>query len=284
MPDVTWEGLALALTVTLAAVVLGQALRHLVAAILRWRGRSSGSAKIFGRLAAWTTLLLGIGAALTILFPSVKPVNILGGLGVVSIAAGIAFQTVLGNMFAGMVILARDLYKVGDQIAVEDVRGNVVAMGLSSTSLRTFEGKLVVIPNSILHSRLVTVQTGFEHVRSSVMVELDVTADLDRAQSVALRAMEDLPEVYTDPAPQAFLTAIGTGSISMELRFWSGARQLDTRTAQHAVIRSVLQEFAAHGVKTGSDTHTVEAGPELAAHLGRVGRTREPHPEGEVPP
>lgn len=269
LPDVTWTGFALAVGALLVAAVLGQVLRHVVKAFLQWRGRSEGSATVFGRLAGWVLMVIGVGAALTILFPSVQPVNILGGLGIVSIAAGIAFQTVLGNMFAGIVILARDRFKVGDQIAVADVRGNVVNMGLSSTGLRTFEGKLVIVPNSVLHSELVTVQTGFEHVRSSIMVELDVTADVDRAREVALGAMSGLPDVYTDPEPQAFLTSIGTGSISMELRFWSGARQLDTRTAQHAVIRSVLLAFAEHGVKIGSDTHTVEPGPELSSLIER---------------
>lgn len=45
--------------------------------------------------------------SITVVFPSVEPVNLLGGIGVVSIAAGIAFQTVLGNMFAGLMLLSR---------------------------------------------------------------------------------------------------------------------------------------------------------------------------------
>ncbi|MFX0537619.1 mechanosensitive ion channel family protein [Ornithinimicrobium sp. Y1847] len=219
LPALTWTNVGLGLLALAAAVVLGQVLRHTVKAFLQWRGRSEGSATVFGRLVGWVMVAVGVAAMLTIVFPSVQPVNILGGVGIISIAAGIAFQTVLGNMFAGIVILARDRFKVGDQIAVAQVSGNVVQMGLSSTSLRTFDGKLVVVPNSVLHSELVTVQTGFEHVRSSIMVDLDVTADLDRAREVALAAMADLPEVYADPAPQAFLTEIGTGTVSMELRF-----------------------------------------------------------------
>ncbi len=77
------------------------------------------------------------------IFPSVKPVNALGGIGMLSIAAGIAFQTMLGNMFAGIVILARDIFRVGDQIAVQDVAGTVGEINLTSTVVRTFDGRLV---------------------------------------------------------------------------------------------------------------------------------------------
>ncbi|HRY11639.1 MAG TPA: mechanosensitive ion channel [Candidatus Nanopelagicales bacterium] len=88
-------------------------MRRLTEPLLRRRGRSDSSAAVFARLASWVFLALGVGAALTITFPSVKPVHIVGGVGVLSIAAGIAFQTVLGNMFAGIVILGKDKYRVG---------------------------------------------------------------------------------------------------------------------------------------------------------------------------
>ncbi|VEP39837.1 MULTISPECIES: hypothetical protein [Tessaracoccus] len=44
----------------------------------------------------------------------------------------------------------------------------------------------------------------------------------------------------------------------MDLRFWSGARQLETRTAQDAVIQRVLEAFRTHGVKSGDDVVTVK--------------------------
>lgn len=268
LPAVTWQGAAVAAGVLAASIVLAWLLREGIGALLRWRGRGASSARVFGRLAGWVAIVLGVAAALTVLFPSVKPVNILGGVGVISIAAGIAFQTVLGNMFAGMILLARDRFRIGDQIECGEHRGTVVQMGLSSTSIRSFDGRLVLIPNGLLHSQVVTVQTGFEYVRSTVEVDLEDTTDLDRAREVALAAMDDLPAVLPEPAPEAFLTSIGNGTVRLELRFWSGSTQLDTREAQHAVIREVLRDFDSAGVTTGSDAYVVEAGPVLQRVLG----------------
>lgn len=267
LPPVTALGLALGLAVLVVGLLLGQLARLLVTRGLAWRGRSDSSARVFGRLTSWLVVVLAVGAALAVTFPSIKPVNLLGGLGVVSIAAGIAFQTVLGNMFAGIVILTRDRFKVGDQISVLGHSGTVVQMGLTSTSVRTFDGRLVLVPNGTLHSEVVTVQTGYEQVRSAVVVDLADGGDLRSAVEVAVQAMRSVPEVLDAPAPEAFLTSIGTATVQLELRYWSGARQLETKEATHAVVLAVLEAFAASGVEAGSDVYTVDAGPRLARLL-----------------
>ena len=269
LPPVTPEGVGLGVVALAIGIVLACIVRRVAEPLLRWRGRSDSSAAVFARLASWIVLAFGISAAVTITFPSVKPVDIVGGVGVMSIAAGIAFQTVLGNMFAGMVILARDKYRVGDQIAVEGYRGTVSAMRLTSATMRTFDGRLVVIPNSILHSKVVTVQTGYEAVQTTVELDLEDRADLQRACDVAVDAMRALPAVLDDPPPQALLTSIGTATVRVELRFWSGARQLETREAQHLVIRDVLAALDRADIATGSDVQTLDPGPTALKLLER---------------
>ncbi|WP_022925327.1 mechanosensitive ion channel family protein [Serinicoccus marinus] len=267
LPEITWKGVAVAAAVLVGSVLLGQVVRMAFGRALRWRGRSEESAQVFGRLLGWVVVALGIGVALTVLFPSVRPVNILGGVGIISIAAGIAFQTVLGNLFAGIIILARDRIQVGDQIALLEQAGTVVEMRLSSTSVRTFDGRLVLVPNGVLHSNLVTVQTGYEHVRSSITIELADDDDLARAQDLAVGTMRALPQVLDEPSPEAFFTAVGTKAVVLELRFWSGARQLETKEATDAVIQAVLGAFADAGIETTSDAVTVDAGPRLQRTL-----------------
>lgn len=272
LPPVTGEALLLGTLVLLAGWVLGRVVRWTTRRVLCWRGRSPSASEMFGALAQTLTVVLSLAAALTLIFPSVKPVNALGGIGVLSIAAGIAFQTVLGNMFAGIVILARDIFRVGDQIAVEDVAGTVINISLTSTVVRTFDGRKALIPNSVIHSEVVTVQTGFEHVRSTITLDLDDRADFTLAASVAEDAMRRVPVVLEDPAPQALLQGVGSATVRMDLRFWSGARQMETRVAQHQVIVAVLQELADAGVVTGSDVVVVEGGPALLTALRPEGQ------------
>ncbi|CAM3703974.1 mechanosensitive ion channel domain-containing protein [Nocardioides marinus] len=269
LPPVTWEGVALGLAVLVVGYLVGRALGWAVGHVLLWRGRSPSASAMFATLTRWVVLVVAFAATVTVIFPSVQPVNALGGIGVLSIAAGIAFQTVLGNMFAGIVILARDTFRVDDQVAIRDVAGTVTAVSLTSTSVRTFDGRLVHVPNAVVHSEVVTVQTGYEQVRSTVAVDIDDAADLDLAVRVAERSMLTVPGVLADPPPQALLQEVGTATVRMDLRFWSGARQMETRIAQHEVIRAVLRGLSDAGVKTGSDVVTVTATPELLAALGQ---------------
>jgi small conductance mechanosensitive channel len=272
LPPVTWEALSLGFAILLAGWSVSRAVRWVTRGVLRWRGRSPSASHMFSILAQWLVLLMSFAATVTVVFPSVRPVNALGGIGILSIAAGIAFQTVLGNMFAGIVILARDTFRVEDQISVGDVAGTVTAIALTSTRVRTFDGRLVHIPNSLVHSEMVTVQTGYAHVRSTVSVELDDSADLDAGVQAAEQAMAAVPQVLADPAPQALLQEVGSATVRMDLRFWSGARQMETKVAQHEVIQAVLHALRSSGVATGSDVVVVEGGPQLVAAVrGRGG-------------
>lgn len=263
LPPVTMQAVTLGAAIVLGGWVLGRLVRWGSAPVLRWRGRSPSASRMFAALAQAVVVLVAVAVALTVVFPSVKPVNALGGIGVLSIAAGIAFQTVLSNMFAGIVILARDVFRVGDQIAVGEIAGTVTEINLTSTIVQTFDGRKVLIPNSVVHSQVVTVQTGYEQVRSTVSVDIDDAADLDRAVRVAEAAMGGAKLVLDDPPPQALLQEVGTATVRMDLRFWSGARQMETRLAQHEVILTVLTALAEAGVPTGSDVVVVEAGPRL---------------------
>ncbi len=270
VPDVTWQAVAVGVGTLLAFVVVGWLVRWIVVGLLTWRKRGPSAVSVFGLLAQWLVVLLGIGVALTIVFPSVRPVDILGGLGVISIAAGIAFQTVLGNMFAGIMILSRGRFRVGDQIGVREVRGTVTGISLNSTTVQTFDGRQVLIPNQIMHSDMVTVQTGYERVRTSVEVQIDAAADPARARRIAIEAMQSVPAVSGEPLPQALLTTLDKGALTLELRFWSGARQLETREAQDAVIASVLSAFVETGVRLADEIQTIEAGPELLAAVAKT--------------
>lgn len=253
LPEITWQALALGLAWLAGAIVLAGLVRWAMRRYLLWRGRSPSAARIFSQVTWWLVTMLGFFAMLVIVFPSVKPVNILGGVGVVSIAAGIAFQTVLGNMFAGLVLLARDSYRVDDQIAVGEVRGTVTQITLSSTRVRTFDGRMVLIPNSIVHSSVVIVQTGYEQVRSSVDIDIDDSEDLDRARELAIDTMLRVPEVIKTAPPEAFYRIVGQDLATLELRFWSGSLQLETRAAQDAVIRAVIAAFHEAGIRTAAN-------------------------------
>lgn len=267
LPDVELLQLAVGGGIAVAAVLLARVVAAGVRVLLRWRGRSANYAQVFGTLSALVMGIVGVGVGLAVAFPSVEPVDVLGGLGIISIAVGIAFQDVLGNLFAGVLILVREPFSERDQIAVGDVRGTVERVTLRETVVKTFDGRRVLIPNSTVHGGVLTVQTGYGAVRTSLMVGVAYDTDLALARRVAVEAMNGQPGVLDDPSPQALVKELGASTIDIELRFWSGARQLETREAQDAVIEAVVTAFAEAGVDMPAEVRVLESGPSFTAAL-----------------
>lgn len=267
LPPIEPIQLALGAGVVVAGIVLARLLR----VVTRWwwaRRRTRSYATVFSTLVAWGVGVLATGVGLTIAFPSVQPVDVLGGLGIVSVAIGIAFQNVLSNLFAGVLILLREPFRAGDQIAVAQVQGTVEEVNLRETVVRTFDGRRVLVPNSTVHGEVLTVQTGYAHIRTTVVVGVDYATDLTRARSLILEAVRAVPGVADDPAPQCLLAELAPSTVNFDVRFWSGARQLEALETRDRVIEAVTRELTAAGVEMPPEIRMVQPSADLLAALG----------------
>lgn len=257
----------------LGIIVVGLVLAKLLRMVTRWwwgRTHTPSYSRVFSTLAAYAFGLLAIGAGLTVAFPSVRPVDILGGLGIVSVAIGIAFQNVLANLFAGVLILVREPFRAGDQIAVAEIQGTVEEVNLRETVVRTFDGRRVLVPNSTVHGEVLTVQTGYTHIRSTIVVGVDYGTDLAEARQVVLKAVRAVPGVAADPAPECFLSELAPSTVNFDVRFWSGARQLEALETRDRVIEAVTAALSDAGIDLPPEVRLLQASPEvLSALAGR---------------
>ncbi|MBI9113427.1 mechanosensitive ion channel family protein [Sanguibacter suaedae] len=262
LPPVEPEQLLLGAGVILVGLLLARALRMVV----RWwlaRRHTRSYARVFSSIAAFVLGAFAVGAGLTVAFPSVRPVDVLGGLGIVSVAIGIAFQNVLANLFTGLLILVREPFRAGDQIAVGDIQGTVEEVNLRETVVRTFDGRRVLVPNSTVHGEVLAVQTGYAHIRTTVVIGVDYATDLARARTVVLDAVRQVPGVAAEPAPQCLLTELAASTINFDLRFWSGARQLDALETRDRVIESVAGALTEAGVDMPADIRVLQPSADL---------------------
>ncbi len=166
-------GVGLAVLLWLVGKGLGALVRRRYLALDR-----PSFAHVMGRVVS----LLIVGArrpgALTVVFPTVKPVDVLGSLGFFSIAIGFAFRDILENLLAGLLLLFRAPFRTHDEVQVGEVRGTVVEINLRETVLRTYDGRRVLIPNSTVYKNPITVQTGYDAVRDEAAVGVAYGTDL----------------------------------------------------------------------------------------------------------
>jgi len=98
-----------------------------------------------------TAGLISIGLiAVLMTFPSVRALgaSMLASAGLISIIAGLAAQTSLTNMFAGIQLALSDTVRVGDVVMVNDQLGRIEQLALTHVEVRLWDGRIVVYPTS----------------------------------------------------------------------------------------------------------------------------------------
>jgi small conductance mechanosensitive channel len=246
----------IALVALTVFVVLGRALRPFVRRRLV-RRRTPNFARVFARLTSSAMTVAGVLLALTIVFPSVRPVDVLTGAGVLTIAAGFAFQDILQNMLAGILLLFRQPFRGGDQIKVGDVTGTVEEINIRETVITTFDGRRILVPNAKVYTDVIHVQTAHLTIRSSFVVGIAYGSDMGRARRVASEAVAAVPGVVADPPPEALFVELGRSTVNLDVRFWCDAHQLEMRRVLDRAIEAVKTGFDDNGIEMPTEIVTV---------------------------
>ncbi|HWG94499.1 MAG TPA: mechanosensitive ion channel domain-containing protein [Mycobacteriales bacterium] len=257
-------GVGLALLVAL--VLVGRALGAYVHR--RWsRLERPSFAAVMSRVVRLATGLVGVLVAVTVIFPTVKPVDVLGSLGFFSIAIGFAFRDILENLLAGMLLLLRAPFRTGDEVDVEGTRGTVEEVNLRETVVRTYDGRRVLLPNATVYKNPLTVQTGYPAVRTEAVVGVAYESDVEAARGTALQALHDCELVLDDPAPLVLVGELGTSTVDLQLLFWSGSRQRDVRLARDEALAAVKAALDDAGVEMPADIVVLQGTPSLRGAL-----------------
>ena len=256
--------------VAVAIVVLGWA----VSRGLRWllhrrfgRSRTPSFATVMSKIASWVFLTVVVLVAIAITFPSVKPVDLLAGLGFFSVAVGFAFQDILENTLSGILLLFRQPFRSGDQITVVERSGTVIGISIRETRLRTYEGELVVIPNRDVYKNVINVHTHDDQHRIEFVVGIAYENDPDEAIAVVHEALASVESVLTEPSPTVIVTELGVSTVEIAVMFWTDARRLESITARDAAIRATKRGLDDAGIEMPADIVALQATPSFRAAL-----------------
>lgn len=243
--------LAPAMIAALAVFIIGWVMTTLVRAIivgrLKKRGRRDLGLMLGGLIKG--VGLVGFGLiALSIVVPSIRPGDLVAGLGIGSVAIGFAFKDILQNWLAGFLILLRQPFSVGDTVTIGDHTGKVEHIETRSTRVKTFDGMRAIIPNSEVYTNSVVVKTAFEHRRSHYDIGIGYADDIDEATASILKAVKSVDGVETDPGPQVLAWDLAASWVTLRARWWTSNERADIVQTYSDVIRAVKLALDADGV------------------------------------
>ncbi len=222
--------------------------------------------EVAGMLAAALAWVLGLLVAATIAFPSVTPADVLTALGLGSIAIGFAFKDIFENFFAGILILLREPFKLGDHVECQEIEGAVERISVRDTHVRQTDGQLVVVPNAKLFQNPVRVRTNLTFRRVKIICGIAYGEDADRARDVIHDAVIAVDSVRDDIRDvQVFAHDFGASSVDFEVAWWTGSRPVDIRASRDEVVRAVKRALDAAGIEIPFPQRTVWMRREEAA-------------------
>jgi small-conductance mechanosensitive channel len=277
--------IGVALVVFVLMLLLGSGAKWLVR---RWarRRRRENLGDVLGSFLKWTLAGVGLLIVAAIVLPSVRPVDLLAGFGIGSIAFGFAFKDILQNWLAGLLLLFREPFRVGDQVIVGPHEGTVERIETRSTNIRTYDGRRVLIPNSNVYTQAVTINTAFTTRRNEYLLGIGYGDDIGRARDVILGALRDVEGVERDPGPLVLPWALDPSWVTLKIWWWTHSRRVDVVLIRARVIETLKHALDDAGIDMPFPTAVQLWHDQTEAVDGVRGRQREgwPRQPGCVPP
>jgi small-conductance mechanosensitive channel len=252
LPNLLGALVVLVLTVVVARLVRRGMERALVRADAERHVRV-----VVATLAFYAAVAIGLVVAL-----SVGGVNLgilIGSLGLATVALGFALQDIVSNFTAGIVLLLEHPFTEGDHIAVADAEGEVEEIRVRATRLRAPDGQLVLVPNKLLFTQVLTNATATMRRRVEVPLEVPYGQDVARARELVLAAAAGVEGVSGDPAPRLLTQDLGQDARGLRLTFWVDSRSDDPGRVRSEVLDEVERILGGFGGEAAASGEEVRA-------------------------
>jgi len=230
--------IGVALIVLILFIAMAKGLRKLTI----WqatRSHRDSLGQMLGSFVHLTLIFFGLLAAATIVFPTLHPGEVVTGLGVTSVAIGFAFKDILQNWLAGLLILLRQPFSIGDEIVLGSFEGAVQRIESRATIIRTYNGESIVIPNSEIYTNALRVKTAEPSRRSGFDVGIGYSDDSRRAVTILSEAVAQVDGVLPEPAPVVFHWALEASWVTLRVQWWTGSAQSEVAKTRSNVVECI---------------------------------------------
>lgn len=223
-----------------------------------WAERTEGdrgTEVLISRLSYGAVWFLGGIIALGVL--GLNFTAILGTLGLTSVAIGFGLKDILSNYLSGLILLASRPFRIGDEVVIGQYEGRIVQVQLRVTTMQTYDGRQVYIPNQEVFQSSITNNTASPVRRSSVMVGIDYEADVETAKAEIQDAIAHIEGIEKDPAPLVLVHELAASTVNLEILFWVNSRRKSFLNATSDVRRAIKERLEQTGIEMPTDIYTL---------------------------
>lgn len=196
---------------------------------------------LLSRLARWAVIVAGTVLALDQVNFDVT--GFVAGLGIAGLTIGFALQDITRNFIAGILLLVRQPFDIGDAVEAAGYAGTVLEITTRDTVLKTWDGEMVILPNLDVYTKPLINYSDLPNRRRTIQIGLGYGEDVNRATQLFLAAIKSVEGVLADPAPEVLAQELGDSTLQLAARFWVNQETHGLFVVHSEVVRT-LKEVA----------------------------------------
>ena len=217
---VTVSSLLWFLAVIVGFWILSKFIRKwILSALLERLKVETGLRFAFSRIAHYLIMVTGTVVAFQFIGLNLNGLAVVFGF--LSVGIGFGLQNITSNFVSGLILLFERPIKIGDRVTVGDTEGDVVAINMRATTIRSLRNITIIVPNSeFISSQVVNWSHGDPKVRLDVPVGVSYNSDLDKVINALYEVARENVHVMQNPEPEVIFDEFGDSSWNLYLRAW----------------------------------------------------------------
>ncbi len=173
--------------------------------------------------------------------------GLMGAAGIAGIAIGFAAQTSVSNIISGLFLFSERGFHLGDTVQVAEVTGVIEGIDPLSVRIRTFDNRLVRVPNETMIKTNIVNMTFWPTRRFDFWLILPHGTDFAAVKEILAGVVAGIPEALKDPEPFFMLDSAGPDGVSLLFGVWF--KQEDMAALKTSLISKALDALAARGIE-----------------------------------
>ena len=198
--------------------------------------------------------------------------SLLAVIGAAGLGIGLALKDSLSNIASGVMLIVLRPFRAGDQVQVASLNGIVERVRIFQTVLRTFDNRVLILPNSLITTAPITNFTARDTRRVDLAIGIGYDDNIGHARTTLIATALANPRVLAEPAPDVVVSELAESSVNLILRSW-------VATSDFGTAKSELTEAARNALGAGGISIPF---PQRDLHVFHHGAPNLPEPKDLV--
>ncbi|MCE0489763.1 small-conductance mechanosensitive channel MscS [Pantoea sp. Mb-10] len=254
-----------AIAIIIVGMIIARVISNAVNRVLRARHIDATVADFLSALVRYGIIAFTIIAALGRV--GVQTASVIAVLGAAGLAVGLALQGSLSNLAAGVLLVTFRPFRTGEFVDLGGVMGTVQNVQIFSTTLKSADGKIVVVPNGKIIAGNIVNFSREPIRRNEFIIGVAYDADVDRVIALLQEVVEADERVLKEMGIQIGLNELAASSLNFVVRCWS--KSGDLQNVYWDLMKNFKRTLDANGIGIPY--------PQMDVHLHQV-KSEQPQP------